>query len=226
MAILLDRGPICFRGGGPATRCASLLGCAVTPSAFTATAKSCKLTEHEIIGPFFGFECPDQTGWTERARQAPCRARFSVPTADVLPTHSLKSGRRTKLACMTRTSGQLYRTRGFPLASYDADRWQGNYEFETMMREISNSAKSSGLEKYAVVRRPAVSISEFRNRCTSRSPRNSFKDDAHMAKDPLGRRKPSMAIELKQEGKFLRGHLDIVLQRLLGAHLRTGNTAS
>jgi catechol 1,2-dioxygenase len=40
-----------------------------------------------------------------------------------------------------------------------------------------------------------------------------FKDDPHIAKDPWASRKPSMAIGLKQEGKFLRGHLDIVLAR-------------
>jgi integrase len=40
---------------------ASLLGCAVTPSAFAATAKSCKLTERDIIGPFYRFGAPYQT---------------------------------------------------------------------------------------------------------------------------------------------------------------------
>ena len=40
---------------------ASLLGCAVTPSAYAATAKSCKLTERDIIGPFYRFGAPFQT---------------------------------------------------------------------------------------------------------------------------------------------------------------------
>jgi catechol 1,2-dioxygenase len=40
---------------------ASLFSCAVTPSAFAAAAKSCKLTERDIIGPFYRFGAPFQT---------------------------------------------------------------------------------------------------------------------------------------------------------------------
>jgi len=40
---------------------ASVLGCAVTPSAFAAAAKSCRLTEPDIIGPFYRFGAPFQT---------------------------------------------------------------------------------------------------------------------------------------------------------------------
>ena len=40
---------------------ASLLGGAFTPSAFAAVAKSCRLTERDIIGPFYRFGAPFQT---------------------------------------------------------------------------------------------------------------------------------------------------------------------
>src|SRR5262245_66079758 len=40
---------------------ASVLGCAVTPSAFAAAAKSCRLTEPDILGPFYRFGAPFQT---------------------------------------------------------------------------------------------------------------------------------------------------------------------
>jgi catechol 1,2-dioxygenase len=40
-----------------------------------------------------------------------------------------------------------------------------------------------------------------------------FKDDPYIAKDPWASRQASMAIGLKQDGKFLRGNLDIVLAR-------------
>jgi catechol 1,2-dioxygenase len=40
-----------------------------------------------------------------------------------------------------------------------------------------------------------------------------FKGDPYIAKDPWAGRKPSMAIGLKQDGKFLRGNFDVVLAR-------------
>jgi catechol 1,2-dioxygenase len=40
-----------------------------------------------------------------------------------------------------------------------------------------------------------------------------FKDDPYIAKDPWARRKPSLAIGLKQNGKFLNGTFDLVLAR-------------
>ena len=40
---------------------ASLLGGAFAPAAFAVTAKSCHLTEREILGPFYRFGAPYQT---------------------------------------------------------------------------------------------------------------------------------------------------------------------
>src|SRR5262249_34402675 len=40
---------------------ASLLGCAAVPNAVAAAAKSCKLTEGDIIGPYYRFGAPFQT---------------------------------------------------------------------------------------------------------------------------------------------------------------------
>jgi catechol 1,2-dioxygenase len=40
-----------------------------------------------------------------------------------------------------------------------------------------------------------------------------FRDDPFIAKDPWAGRKPSLAIGLKQEGKFLRGAFDIALAK-------------
>jgi catechol 1,2-dioxygenase len=42
-------------------RVASLVAGAVTPHAFAATARSCQLTESDILGPFYRFGAPSQT---------------------------------------------------------------------------------------------------------------------------------------------------------------------
>jgi catechol 1,2-dioxygenase len=44
---------------------ASLLGGVLAPSAFAATAKSCRLTERDILGPFYRFGAPYQTKLAE-----------------------------------------------------------------------------------------------------------------------------------------------------------------
>ena len=92
---------------------------------------------------------------------------------------------------------------------------QGNYEFETIMPgRYPVPPNLPGLEKYAGLTRPAHI--HFRVSESLHIPLTTqlyFKDDPHIAKDPWASRKPSMAIGLKQEGKFLRGHLDIVLAR-------------
>jgi hypothetical protein len=45
-----------------------------------------------------------------------------------------------------------------------------------------------------------------------------FKDDPYIAKDPWARGKTSLASDLKQDGKFLRGAFDLALAR--GGHRR------
>lgn len=40
-----------------------------------------------------------------------------------------------------------------------------------------------------------------------------FRDDPFIAKDPWAGHKPSLAIGLKQEGKYLRGAFDVVLAK-------------
>jgi catechol 1,2-dioxygenase len=92
---------------------------------------------------------------------------------------------------------------------------QGTYEFETIMPgRYPVPPNLPGLEKYAGLTRPAhihFRVSEALH--VPLTTQLYFKDDPHIPKDPWASRKPSMAIGLKQDGKFLRGNLDIVLAR-------------
>ena len=90
---------------------------------------------------------------------------------------------------------------------------QGNYEFETIMPgRYPIPPNLPGLEKYAGVMRPAhihFRVSEILH--VPLTTQLYFKGDPNIAHDPWARSKPSMAIDLKQDGKFMHGNLDIVL---------------
>ena len=90
---------------------------------------------------------------------------------------------------------------------------QGNYEFETIMPgRYPIPPNVPGLEKFAGVMRPAhihFRVSELLH--VPLTTQLYFKGDPNIAKDPWARSKPSMAIDLKQDGKFLHGNLDFVL---------------
>jgi catechol 1,2-dioxygenase len=90
---------------------------------------------------------------------------------------------------------------------------QGNYEFETIMPgRYPVPPNLPGLEKYAGLMRPAhihFRVSEILH--VPLTTQLYFKGDPNIAHDPWARSKPSMAIDLKQDGKFLHGNLDIVL---------------
>ena len=200
---------------------ASLLGCAAVPSAVAAAAKSCRLTERDIIGPFYRFGAPFQTklaGPNEPGERlvvsgkvytADCRGR--LPNALVEVWQANQSGQYD-----TNRPGDFTERVDFHLRGMMLTDQEGNYEFETVMPgQLPGAAKPSRVGK---VRRPdATSAHPFS--CSLKSlhvPLTTqlyFKGDPHIAKGSWASRKPSMAIGLKQDGKLLRGNFDIVLAR-------------
>ena len=199
---------------------ASVLGCAVTPSAFAAAAKSCRLTEPDIIGPFYRFGAPFQTqlaGPNEpgerliisgKVYSSDCRSRLPNTLVEIWQAN--KAG-----AYDTDKPGNFTERGDFHLRAMMLTDQQGNYEFETIMPGTYPIPPNlPGLEQYAGLTRPAHI--HFRVSESLHVPLTTqlyFKEDPHIAKDPWASRKPSMAIGLKQDGKFLRGNLDIVLAR-------------
>jgi catechol 1,2-dioxygenase len=199
---------------------ASLLGCAAVPSAVAAAAKSCRLTERDIIGPFYRFGAPFQTklaGPNEPGERlvvsgkvytADCRGR--LPNALVEVWQANQSGQYD-----TNRPGDFTERVDFHLRGMMLTDQEGNYEFETVMPgRYPVPPNLPGLEKYAGLTRPAHI--HFRVAESLHVPLTTqlyFKGDPHIAKDPWASRKPSMAIGLKQDGKLLRGNFDIVLAR-------------
>ncbi len=199
---------------------ASVLGCAVTPSAFAAAAKSCRLTEPDIIGPFYRFGAPFQTqlaGPNEPGERLIISGKvYSSDCRSRLPNTLIEIWQANKAGAYDTDKPGNFTERGdFHLRAMMLTDQQGNYEFETIMPGTYPIPPNlPGLEKYAGLTRPAHI--HFRVSESLHVPLTTqlyFKEDPHIAKDPWASRKPSMAIGLKQDGKFLRGNLDIVLAK-------------
>ena len=199
---------------------ASLLGGAIAPSAFAATAKSCRLTDRDILGPFYRFGAPFQTKLagpnepgerlmiTGTAYSSDCRSR--------LPNTLIEIWQANKAGLYdTDKPGNFTEHVDFHLRGMMLTDQQGHYEFETIMPgRYPIPPNLPGLEKYAGMTRPAHI--HFRVSESLHIPLTTqlyFKDDPYIAKDPWASRKPSMAIGLKQDGKYLHGTLDLVLAR-------------
>ena len=199
---------------------ASSLGCAFTPNALAAAAKSCQLTERDIIGPFYRFGAPFQTklaGPNEPGERlvisgttysSDCRSRLPNTLIEIWQAN--KAGLYDTVKPGNFTEHVDFHLRGMMLTDQ-----QGNYEFETIMPgRYPVPPNLPGLEKYAGLTRPAHI--HFRVSESLHVPLTTqlyFKDDPFIAKDPWASRKPSMAIGLKQDGSLLRGTLNIVLAR-------------
>jgi catechol 1,2-dioxygenase len=199
---------------------ASVLGGAFTPSAFAAAAKSCRLTEPDIIGPFYRFGAPFQTqlaGPNEPGERLIISGKvYSSDCRSRLPNTLIEIWQANKAGAYDTDKPGNFTERGdFHLRAMMLTDQQGNYEFETIMPGTYPIPPNlPGLEKYAGLTRPAHI--HFRVSESLHVPLTTqlyFKEDPHIAKDPWASRKPSMAIGLKQDGKFLRGNLDIVLAR-------------
>jgi catechol 1,2-dioxygenase len=198
---------------------AALFGYAAVPSTVAAAAKACKVTERDIIGPFYRFGAPFQTKLANanesgerliisgRVLSSDCRTR--LPNALIEVWQANQAGLYD-----TNKPGDFTERVDFHLRGMMLTDQQGIYEFETVMPGRYPVPNLPGLEKYAGLTRPAHI--HFRVAESIHVPLTTqlyFKGDPYIAKDPWAGRKPSMAIGLKQDGKFLRGNFDVVLAR-------------
>jgi catechol 1,2-dioxygenase len=199
---------------------ASLLGGAFAPNTFAAAVESCRLTERDIIGPFYRFGAPFQTklaGPDEPGERLIIAGKvYSSDCRTALPNTLIEVWQANKAGLYdTDKPGNFTERVDFRLRGMMLTDGQGNYEFETIMPgRYPVPPNLPGLEKYAGLTRPAhihFRISESLH--VPLTTQLYFKDDPYIAKDPWANHKASMAIGLKQDGKFLHGAFDFVLAR-------------
>lgn len=198
---------------------AALISAAFVPNGLAA-GNECLSTMQDIIGPFYRFGAPFETkiaGSDEAGERliisgsvysADCRT--AVPNALVEVWQANMSGLYDTSKPGNFTERGTFRLRGMMLTNE-----RGYYEFETVMPgRYPVPPGLPGLEQYAGLTRPAHI--HFRVTESLHIPLTTqlyFNGDPFIAKDPFASTKPSLAIDLKSEGKLQRGRFDIVLSR-------------
>lgn len=197
---------------------ASFLGCAFAPDALYAAAQSCALTTSDIIGPFYRFGAPFETklaGPNEPGERLIISGKvYSSDCRSYLPNTLIEVWQANNAGRYdTDKPGNFTERVDFHLRGMMLTDQRGNYEFETIMPgRYPIPPNVPGLEKFGGVMRPAhihFRVSELMH--VPLTTQLYFKGDPNIAKDPWAASKPSMAIDLKQDGKFLHGNLDFVL---------------
>lgn len=200
-------------------RSALMLGGAAIGLPAIAVAKECRLTEREILGPMYNFGAPFQT---------------KLIGDDEPGERLMLSGRVYSSDCQTPLPGTLieiwqadhngqydkkkpfdffepsppFRLRG--VLQTDAN---GRYEIETIVPgSYPVPPGLPGLEKYAgLTRARHIHVNVLPGLHVPLTTQLYFKDDPNRAGDPWAGHKPSLVLDPKQDGRYLRAEFDFVV---------------
>lgn len=182
--------------------------------------QGCRPTESEILGPFYRFgapfrgrlAAPDEPGdrliLSGTVRSSDCRT--PLPKALIEVWQANHAGQYD-----TKEPGNFTETTTFHLRGLLYTDENGRYEIETIVPgRYPIPPGLPGLEKYAGLTRPAhIHFRIMESLHVPLTTQLYFSGDPFIAGDPWASRKPSLAIDLKREGKVRRGVFDIVLSR-------------
>jgi len=197
-----------------------VLGGALSAGPTYAAKQLCRITESDILGPFYRFGAPFRTrlaGADEAGdRLVLTGTVFSSDCRTPLPGALIEVWQANSDGLYdTSEPGNFTETTTFHLRGMLRTSEKGQYEIETILPgRYPIPPNLPGLEKYAGLTRPAHI--HFRVMDSLHVPVTTqlyFKGDPFLAKDPWAGRKPSLAVDLRQDGKLRRGVFDIVLAR-------------
>jgi len=201
-------------------RNAVIVGGALLAGPTFAGNQICRPTEPEVLGPFYRFGAPfrsrlagpdepgDRLVLTGTVLSSDCRTRLPGALIEVWQANHAGSYDTNKPGNFTEAT--TFHLRGM---LYTIET--GQYEIETIVPgRYPIPPNLPGLEKYAGLTRPAhIHFRVMESLHVPVTTQLYFKGDPFIAKDPWAGRKPSLAIDLKQDGKLRRGVFDIVLAR-------------
>ena len=199
---------------------AVVLGGVMSTGPAFAAQHLCRITESDIVGPFYRFGAP------VRARLAPLDEPgdrlvltgtvFSADCRTPLPGALIEVWQANHAGLYdTNTPGNFTEATTFHLRGMLQTNEKGRYEIETIVPgRYPIPPNLPGLEQYAGLTRPAhVHFRVAESLHVPLTTQLYFKSDPFVAKDPWASRKPTLAIDLKADGKVQRGVFDIVLGR-------------
>jgi catechol 1,2-dioxygenase len=183
-------------------------------------AGDCRITESDIVGPFYRFGAPFRTrlaGLDEPGDRLMLTGTvFSADCKTPLPGALIEVWQANHGGLYdTNTPGNFTQPTSFHLRGMLQANEKGQYQIETIMPgRYPIPPGLPGLEQYAGLTRPAHV--HFRVMDPLHVPLTTqlyFKGDPFVAKDPWASSKPTLVIGLTQEDKLRRGVFDIVLTR-------------
>ena len=201
-------------------RTATVLGAAAVSLPAPAAAKECSLTEQEILGPMYNYGAPsfqvkladdDEPGQKLILRgtvySADCRTPLPGTLIEIWQANDKGFYDKKRPGDFSEPPPPFH-LRGMLKA--DA---KGRYEIQTIVPGAYPIPPGvPGLEQYGGLTRARhihIKVLPFLN--VALTTQLYFKGDEHLAGDPWGGHKPSLALDLKQDGKFMVGAFDFVL---------------
>jgi catechol 1,2-dioxygenase len=199
---------------------AVMLGGALLSGRAYAATQACQPTEADILGPFYRFGAPFQTrldGPDEAGDRLKVTGTvFSSDCQTPVPGALIEVWQANKAGLYdTNKPGNFTEVTAFHLRGMMYTDEKGQYEIETIMPgRYPIPPNLPGLEKYAGLTRPAhIHFRVMESLHVPLTTQLYFKDDPFLAGDPWAGHKPTLAIDLKQDGDLRRGVFDIVLAR-------------
>lgn len=195
------------------------LGGAAIGLPMLAAAKECKVTDQDILGPMYNYGAPlfqvklaadDEPGQRLMLRgvvlSSDCRTPLPHTVIEIWQAND--EGFYDKKEPGNFLEAVKPRLRGILLTDE-----KGRYEIETIVPGAYPIPPGvPGLEKYGGLTRARhihVKVLPFLH--VALTTQLYFKNDEHLAGDPWGGHKPSLALDLKQDGKYMKTDYDFVL---------------
>jgi len=201
-------------------RSAAALGYASLGLPALALARECSVTEQEILGPMYNYGAPlfqvklaadDEPGQRLMLRgsvlSADCRTPLPHTVIEIWQAND--EGHYDK----KRPGDFLEPPPPFHLRGMLLTDQRGRYEIETIVPGAYPIPPGvPGLEKYGgLTRARHVHIMVLPFLHVSLTTQLYFKGDPNLAGDPWGGHKPSLALDLKHDGKYAKADFDFVL---------------
>ena len=200
-------------------RSAMAVGGAALALPALAAAKECKVTEQDILGPMYNYGAPkfqvklasdDEPGQKLMLRgtvfSADCKTPLPGTIIEIWQADDKGNYDKKK-------PGDFNEPPPFHLRGMLVTDASGRYEIDTIVPGAYPIPPGvPGLEKYGNLTRARhihIKVLPFLN--VALTTQLYFKGDEHLAGDPWGGHKPSLALDLKQDGKYMKTDFDFIL---------------
>ena len=201
-------------------RSAMAVGGAALALPTLGSAKECKVTEQDILGPMYNYGAPkfqvklasdDEPGQKLMLRgtvfSADCKTPLPGTIIEIWQADDKGNYDKKKPGDFLEPPPPFH-LRGMLLT--DAS---GRYEIDTIVPGAYPIPPGvPGLEKYGgITRARHIHIKVLPFLSVALTTQLYFKDDEHRAGDPWAGHKPSLALDMKQDGKYMKADFDFVL---------------